>query len=151
MIVDGEDAYFSSMDFSDECANIEQEVGHYKDIGLKISGNAVWNLCILFLTNWELATEERIDYNSYMPNLEPVKTKEFILPFGANPITIEKVTKNVYINAINSAKESIIITTPYIILDSEINVIIKLASKKGIDVKIVVPSKCKEKWQNQLM
>lgn len=150
VIVDGEDAYFSSMDFSDECANIEQAHGHYKDIGLKISGKAVWNLCTLFLTNWELATSERIDYNSYLPTFEPIKSKEFILPFGANPITIEKVTKNVYINAINSAKESIIITTPYLILDSEINVIIKLASKKGIDVKIVVPSTCREKWQQNL-
>lgn len=150
VVVDGEDAYFSSMDFSDVSANIEQPFGYYKDVGLKISGNAVWNFCILFLTNWELATSEKIEYNNYLPKYEPIKTKDYILPFGANPITIEKVTKNVYLNAINSAKESIIITTPYLILDNEINIIIKLASKKGIDVKIVVPSKSEEKWQQYI-
>ena len=150
VVVDGEEAFFTSMDFADECANIESPARYYKDVGIKLSGKAVWNLCILFLTNWELATQEKIDYNCYMPKYEPIKSKDYILPFGANPVTIEKVTKNVYLNAINSAKESIIITTPYLILDSEINIIIKLASKKGIDVKIVLPSESTTRWQQHL-
>ena len=150
VVIDGVDAYFSSMDFSDESANIVQPYGYFKDVGIKVSGKAVWNLTVLFLTNWKLTTNEEIDYASYKPEYEPIKSKEYILPFGANPITIEPVTKNVYINAINSAKESIIITTPYLILDNEINSIIKLASKKGIDVKIVVPNTPKVKWQHNL-
>lgn len=150
VVIDGKDAYVSSMDFTDESANIVQPFGYFKDIGIKISGKAVYNVTTLFLTNWELATGEKIEYSSYLPAVEPIKSKDFILPFGANPITIEKVTKNVYLNAINSAKESIIITTPYLILDSEVNIILKLASKKGIDVKILVPGVHKSKWQFHL-
>ena len=105
---------------------------------------------MLFLRNWKLTTKDEIDYASYKPKYEVLKGKEYVLPFGANPITIEPVTKNVYINAISSAKESIIITTPYLILDHEINCIIKLASKKGVDVKIVVPNTFKNKWQQNM-
>ena len=150
VVIDGTEAFFSSMDFSDESANILQPFGYHKDVGIKIKGSAVWNLTVLFLRNWKMTTKDEIDYASYKPKYENLKVKEFILPFGANPITIEPVTKNVYINAISSAKESIIITTPYLILDHEINCIIKLASKKGVDVKIVVPSTFKNKWQQNM-
>lgn len=150
VVIDGKEAYFSSMDFSDESANIIQPYGYFKDVGIKLSGNAVWNFTIMFLTSWILATKEEVDYEQYVVTYEPLKTKEYILPFGANPINIEPVTKNVYINAINSAKENIIITTPYLILDSEINSVLKLASKKGISVQIILPNTPKLKWEQTL-
>ena len=42
-------------------------------------------------------------------------------------------------NVINQAKKYIYITTPYLIIDNEMMTALCLASKKGIDVRIITP------------
>ena len=44
-----------------------------------------------------------------------------------------------YLNIINTAKDYLYLTTPYLICDSEIINALKLCSKRGVDVRIIVP------------
>ena len=47
--------------------------------------------------------------------------------------------ENVYLNIINQAKRYVYIATPYLIIDNEMMTALCLASKKGVDVRIITP------------
>ena len=51
----------------------------------------------------------------------------------------EPVGENVYLNLIYGAKDYLHITTPYLIMDSELKHALCLAAKRGVDVKIITP------------
>ena len=59
--------------------------------------------------------------------------------YGDLPLDEEIVGENVYLNIINNAKRYVYIFTPYLIIDNEMMTALCLASKRGIDVKIVTP------------
>ena len=47
--------------------------------------------------------------------------------------------ENVYLNIINQAKRYVYIATPYLIIDNEMMTALCLASKRGVDVRIITP------------
>ena len=51
----------------------------------------------------------------------------------------EKVGENVYCSIINTASKYLYICTPYLILDDEMVQALVFASKRGVDVKIMLP------------
>ena len=53
--------------------------------------------------------------------------------------TGEVVGENVYLNMINQAKKYVYISTPYLIIDNEMMTALCLASKKGVDVRVITP------------
>ena len=70
---------------------------------------------------------------------EEFENDGFVQPYGDSPLDGEVVGENVYLNVINQAKKYIYITTPYLIIDNEMMTALCLASKKGIDVRIITP------------
>lgn len=65
----------------------------------------------------------------------------FVLPYAdSSPLTDIPVSKYSFMNAIQDAKESIYIMTPYLIIDSEIQTALITAALMGIDVRIITPA-----------
>ena len=60
-------------------------------------------------------------------------------PFDDSPLINEPIGETVYLNLINKAKDYIYINTPYLIIDNEMATALKIASKSGVDIKIVTP------------
>ena len=60
-------------------------------------------------------------------------------PFCDTPLDQEVVGEHVYLNIINRAKKYVYICTPYLIIDNEMMTALCLASKKGVDVRIITP------------
>ncbi len=152
-IVDGKVAFTGGVNIGDEYANIEQPQGYWKDSALKISGPAVWNLIVMFFNSWALSSKEEIDTAKYVPTFTevvPTKNKEFIQPFGTGPFTLEPVARNLYLKMINTAKDFVYITSPYFIIDSQMQQSLKLASQSGVDVKIIMPAMPTRKWAHHL-
>ena len=52
----------------------------------------------------------------------------------------ESVSQNTYLELINQARYSLFITTPYLILNNEIQTALTLAAKRGVDVRIYTPA-----------
>ena len=78
-------------------------------------------------------------YGPYVYHPEEFENDGFVQPYGDSPLDDEVVGENVYLNVINQAKKYIYITTPYLIIDNEMMTALCLASKKGIDVRIITP------------
>ena len=66
-------------------------------------------------------------------------SSESLAAYCDNPLDDELVAENIYLNIINQAKKYLYISTPYLIIDSEVQKALILAAKRGVDVKIIVP------------
>ena len=141
-IIDGNVGYMGGINLADEYINKKSRFGHWKDTGIMLKGEAVWNLTLMFLQTWLMLTGEKDDYSSYSP--EKYQDMAFfsdgyIQPYGDTPVDNEIVGENIYLNMINKAKHYVYITTPYLIIDNEMVTALTLAAKSGIDVRIITP------------
>lgn len=141
-VIDGHTGFTGGINIADEYINREDRFGHWKDTGIMLRGEAVWNLTVMFLQNWQLATGEPWDYRLYVPNKykEVVQISNgYVQPYGDTPVDDEIVGENIYLNMINKAKHYVYIMTPYLIVDNEMITSLTLAAKNGIDVRIITP------------
>lgn len=148
-IIDGKVSFTGGVNIGDEYANIERKFGYFKDTAVKITGPAVWNNIVMFFNSWTLSTKESVDMAKYVPTFTevvPAKNKEYIQPFGTGPLSLEPIARNLYLKMINTAKDYVYITTPYFIIDTQMQQSLKLASQSGVDVKIIMPATPDKKW-----
>ena len=63
----------------------------------------------------------------------------YVQPYMDTPFDDETLGENVYLNMIGDAKRYVWIYTPYLVTDNEMITALKLAAKRGVDVRIVTP------------
>ncbi|HKM07639.1 MAG TPA: cardiolipin synthase, partial [Sphaerochaeta sp.] len=144
VVIDGNIGYTGGLNFADEYANRQIRFGHWKDTGVKLKGDAVWNLTLMFLQLWSFSSKKPVDFAPFKPTIQ-YKTDGFVQPFGDNPLDNHNVAENSYIQIISMAKKYVWITTPYLVLDNEMITVLKLAAQSGVDVRIITP-KMPDKW-----
>lgn len=141
-VIDGHTGFTGGINLADEYINKVERFGHWKDTGIMLKGDAVWNLTLMFLQTWKMITGEDDDYTLFSPmrhKVTPIYSDGYIQPYGDTPVDDEIVGENVYLNMINKAKHYIYITTPYLIIDNEMFTALTLSAKSGIDVRIITP------------
>lgn len=143
LVVDGKCAFTGGLNLADEYVNQKERFGHWKDAGVRIKGPAVWSFTAMFLQMWSVVTKIPSELDKYAPPayLEPVisQYEGFVQPYCDMPLDDEVVGENVYLNIITKAKKYVYIFTPYLIIDNEMMQALCLASKSGVDVRIVTP------------
>lgn len=153
VVIDGNVGFTGGINLADEYINEKERFGHWKDNGIMIKGDAVWTFTVTFLTTWNYVSKTNDDYDKFKPDYygkTKIKNKSYIQPYDDSPIDSETVGKNVYLNLINKAKKYIYITTPYLIIDDEIENAIILAVKNGVEVKIITPGIADKKAVNEV-
>lgn len=145
VIVDGKVAYTGGLNIADEYINRITRFGHWKDAGVRITGDAVWNFTTMFLEMWSFITKGTEDFSKYkvVSNDNSVliqKEHGFVQPYGDCPLDRRYLCEAVYLNLINHAKDYVYIFTPYLILGSEIATALINAARSGVDVRIVTPA-----------
>ena len=148
-VIDGKVGFTGGINIADEYINEKEKHGHWKDTAIKIEGAAVKNLTKLFLGTWNFQNKEMLEYDKYLNvDCEKFTTDGLVIPYGDGPNLFynESIGKNVYLNMIHMAKKYIYITTPYLICDNELLNALRLASKRGVDVRIITPHIPDKKW-----
>ena len=108
--------------------------------GVRLEGDAVRNLTLIFLEMWGTTQKEMPAIEPYLPAIcYTAREAATVLPYADNPLDDEATGENVYLNMIRSAKEYVYITTPYLILDTTMRAVLCAAAKSGIDVRIITP------------
>lgn len=139
-IIDGTVAFVGGYNIADEYANYITRFGYWKDTGAIIRGCAVNSLTRMFLTFWGIKYKVEGDYSDYFfPYGDNKSSNSFVQPFSDNPIELANLSKNVFLQAIASAKKYIYFTTPYLIIDHALKVAFKNAVHAGVEVKIFIP------------
>ena len=139
-IIDGKVAFSGGVNLSDEYINVNSKFGIWKDNGIKIEGEAIWNLTVMFLTMWNANVKEDKDILKFKHEFKNTKKQDgYVVPYGVAPLHKDLIGEDVYINMINSAKRYLYIMTPYLIIDSDMTNTLIRAAKRGVDVRIIVP------------
>lgn len=151
-VIDGWTAFTGGINLADEYINQKNKYGHWKDNGILLKGDAVWNLTIMFLSLWDYVGGEKESYDKYRPDVYQPKVEEdgYVQPYEDSPLDDEPVGETVYLNLINKASKYIYITTPYLIIDNETVTALCIAAKNGIEVKIVTPGIPDKKLVNEV-
>ena len=140
LVIDGKVAFSGGINIADEYININSPYGHWKDNGIKVSGDAVWNYTVMFLVMWNALKKEDTDYTIFKHTFKTTKeNKGYVAPYGETPLTEEIAGQNIYLNIINQANDYVYICTPYLIVDTDMINALTLAAKRGVDVRIVIP------------
>ncbi len=141
LVVDGIWGFTGGINIADEYINEKVRFGYWKDTGIRIRGEAVWNFTAMFLEMWDYIRKEKDDLQAFRPKLPQYATQEhgFVQPYGDTPLDQENVGENVYLNMISKAKEYLYIYTPYLIIDQEMQTALCNAAKSGVDVRLVTP------------
>lgn len=142
LVIDGDVGFTGGINMADEYINEKERFGYWKDTGIMLKGDAVWNLTVMFLQIWNALrpTDETFDqFRPYTYRTERYESDGFVQPYGDSPLDFENVGENVYLNIINTAKDYVYIFTPYLIIDNEMMTALCLAAKRGVDVRIVTP------------
>lgn len=142
VVIDGNVGYTGGINLADEYINETIRFGHWKDTGILLKGDAVKSLTLMFLENWHIYQDNGEDYKKFMPDNDSVVAiheNSFVQPYLNSPMTDELVARNVYINILNDATDYVFITTPYLVLDQELENAIVNAARRGVDVRIITP------------
>lgn len=139
-VVDGKVGFTGGYNLADEYFNLTSPYGHWKDTGLKLTGDGVRSLTVLFLEIWNAMTQSNEDFAPFLPALDYTAAETgFVQPYGDSPLDQEYMGENVYLNIIKNAKDYVYLMTPYLIIDDEMQRELTLAAQRGVDVRIVTP------------
>lgn len=140
MVIDGQIAFTGGVNLADEYINKIVRFGYWKDSGVRLEGPGAASLANIFLTFWKAKyPDEDLDAGCDLPAAVPVETDCLVQPFADSPVDREAVAKNVYLELINQAQKRLYICTPYLILDNDLLSCLRLAAKRGVDVRIYTP------------
>lgn len=139
LVIDGKVAFTGGINIADEYINEKQRFGYWKDTGVLLKGDAVSSFTLMFLKMWNVSEAIEDNYSKYLNVTHNIKNDSIIIPYGETPFDNELFSKSIYMDIINNASNYVYISTPYLILDSELENAIILASKKGIDVRLILP------------
>ena len=141
-VIDGKIGYTGGINVADEYINEVVKYGHWKDTGIRLEGEGVWELTKLFLTDYginvrKLPKPKQVLY----PCQSEIREGGYLIPFGDGPHPIYpwRVGKSVIQNMLSSATRYAWMTTPYLIIDNDLCTDLENAALRGVDVRIIVP------------
>ncbi len=137
MVIDGKVAYSGGVNLADEYINETHPFGTWKDIGFRITGEAVNSYTYMFTEFWNAFSKEKL---SFMRSpVQTVNNGGFCLPYYDSPIRDEHTSNVFYTEVLSMATDYVWFYTPYLILgDSLFDAFIRAASR-GVDVRIIMP------------
>lgn len=143
VVIDGKTGYVGGFNVGEEYLGRKKKFGYWRDTHLKISGDAVLDLQIRFVLDWNYATKENLfKYEEYFEKCIHNKAGNSGLQIiSSGPDSKREEIRDNYLRLINKAKKSIYIQTPYFIPDEPVLQALSIAAMSGIDVKLMIPCK----------
>ena len=141
-VIDGRVGYTGGINIADEYINAFAKYGHWKDVGVRLEGEGVWELTKLFLIDFGINVKKMLQLkHDVYPRVNNVSDKGYMVPFGDGPKPLyeRRVGKTVIQNMLNNATKYVYITSPYLIVDNELCTTIENTALRGVDIRIIVP------------
>ena len=143
VVIDGEVGYTGGMNIADYYIEGLPEIGDWRDMHIRIEGEAVGELQDIFLNMWNEETKQQIGGDAYYPKIHRTDStqEQKVAIVDRLPKKAPEVMRRVYAEAIRTAEEKVQIINPYFTPTRIIQKAIKEALKKGVKVEIMIPGK----------
>jgi len=140
VIIDGNTGFVGGINIADRYINKAGKIT-WRDTHLKIEGEAVYSLQIVFMLNWYFVSKEGLKFSDrYFPDTgTPGNICVQIAASG--PDSDWASIMQAFFVAISTAKSQVLITTPYFIPNEAVLEALKTAALGGVDVQIMFPYK----------
>jgi cardiolipin synthase len=112
----------------------------WRDTDLQLQGPVVAELQKLFLATWESQKGAPVAPRNYFPPPQTVG-RQVVRAIGSAPDEPFSQIYATLLSAIGSAETSIQLTIAYFAPDPQLLAALELAAKRGVDVKLILPSK----------
>lgn len=141
VVVDGRKAFTGGMNVGDEYSGRARRRGtvHFSDTHLYVEGPCVEDLAEVFAEDWNFATGERLNVPAFAGQAAGT-SRVAIIPSG--PDQVRNASQLAYFTGISTARRMVWLNTPYFIPDEAILCALISAALKGVDVRVMVPSRC---------
>lgn len=139
-VIDGHTGFTGGLNFADRYLHGTPKTGPWRDIHLKIQGDAVACLQVVFAADWFFVSKQNLTGTPYYTSF----TDKPGIPLqiaSSGPDSDWESIGQAFFAAISGAKKSVYITTPYLIPPQYIASALKTAALSGVDVRIIIPEK----------
>lgn len=144
IVIDGEIGYVGGINISDNYVNANNK-RYWRDTHIRIIGEAVKPLQILFFTTWDFVSQEELEISkTYFPEHNCKENVPLQIAASGPDTDWSNIMEAIFV-AITNAEDHVYITTPYFIPNSEIVTALQVTSRSNIKVKIIVP-KTSDSW-----
>jgi len=136
IVIDEKVAYTGGMAVADYWTGNAQSPEHWRDMMFRLTGAQVAQSQKTFNALWEITSGTVITSTPIATDSSPLRS------LGITNLTPDEDIEQLsvfLITSITAAKESILITTPYMILDERMEHALLAAKERGVDVKILLP------------
>lgn len=141
VVVDGEVGFVGGLNFADRYVNGIPGIGIWRDTHLKVKGEVVSALQVVFLIDWYFVRQELLlDKNEYLP-YKKEDGNVVIQTVTSGPDSDWASIQQAYFTLINMAKKYVFISTPYFMPGETTLNSLKTAAMSGVDVRLMLPHK----------
>ena len=112
----------------------------WRDTQVRIDGPAALKFQKLFMETWNKQHGPDLGEHAYFPKVAAAGG-EIVRAIGSSPDDPYSVIYATFISAINHAESSIYLTNAYFVPDPQLREALKNAVKRGVDVRLVLPSR----------
>lgn len=140
LIVDGQTGFTGGLNIGDEYLGHNPHMGFWRDTHVRIEGEAVYTLQVIFLRDWFFVSGQELEDRVYFPHIQK-KGDQLIQIVSSGPDSYWPAIHQGYFMAINAAVKRVYISTPYLVPDESLVVALQTAGLRGVDVRILVPGR----------
>jgi cardiolipin synthase len=138
VVIDGRDAFLGGLNVGDEYLGRDAKFGAWRDTHLRLRGPSVQAVQLVFLEDWNWATDE-VPRLHWKPEEQAPGQAAAIIPTG--PADDMESWLLVVAEAANTSRQRLWITSPYFVPDSGVLTALQTAAIRGVDVRILLPEK----------
>ncbi|WP_178988928.1 cardiolipin synthase [Winogradskyella schleiferi] len=140
VVLDGKIGYVGGINVSDDYVNSNNN-RYWRDTHIRIVGEAVKPLQILFFTSWDFVSGSELNITKkYFPEHTCKENIPLQIAASGPDTDWSNIMEAIFV-AITNADDHVYITTPYFIPNSEIITALQVIARSNKDVKIIVPKK----------
>lgn len=139
-IIDGETGFTGGINVADRYLDGLPGIGPWRDTHLKIEGDAVACLQVVFAADWFFVMNKNLSGNKYFPPLtEGEGVPVQIVTSG--PDSDWEAISQAFFAAISNARKKVYFVTPYLMPPIPLLAALKTAALSHVDVRIIIPEK----------
>ena len=142
MVIDGRVGFTGGYGVDDTWSGNGRTEGRWRETNVRLQGPIVQSLQEAFVEHWREATSVLLGGKDYFP-YPPVTVKDVPVlaqVVRSSPLQGNDAMYRVFLQAISSARTSILISTPYLLPGEQLTEALLDAVRRGVRVRVLIPS-----------